>query len=375
MTYDTTAPIPGWPPTQPVPPTPAKRRRPPVWALATGGVALAGLAAGLLIWQPWVSPPGAPTAVQAVSKTATSVDVQWTAGKGGSAPDHFVVFRDGKEAATVPASQTTFTDTGLAPGARHQYTVTATGGGKQSGQSGPAAVTTITPAPVGLALSRSGYTSVGLRWTPSPDAPVPDSYTISQDGTPVATVPGASDTYTISKLATGRQYAVTVTASWGHATSSPATLNAPTLAPPLSGSVPLVYKITSTPGSGAFGAVGQHWTDTWQFSARCTDASCTLTDSAEYAPPGLRPVPFTVTLTPSGNGFSGTATAQATECGTVAVHNAITLHIAPGSGGLSHGKWLTWTGTMQLSSPYTTASSTTFCPAQSWNFNLTGTSA
>jgi hypothetical protein len=29
---------------------------------------------------------------------------------------------------------------------------------------------------------------------------------------------------------------------------------------------------------------------------------------------------------------------------------------------------------MVLSSPYVTASSTTFCPAQAWNFHVTGTS-
>jgi hypothetical protein len=87
MSYDTTAPIPGWPPAQPEPPRPRQWRVRPRWALVAGGVALVALIAGLLVWQPWNPPPNAPTAIHVVSQTATSADVSWSASKGGGKPE------------------------------------------------------------------------------------------------------------------------------------------------------------------------------------------------------------------------------------------------------------------------------------------------
>lgn len=377
MSHDSTAPIPNWPPVQQAPlPPGARRRRPPLWGLVAGGVALVGLVAGLLVWQPWNPPPNAPTAISAISKTATSVDVSWTASKGGATPSHYVVYRDGRQAGTVPASQTSWTDTGLTPGSRHQYTVAAQGGGQQSGPSTAAAATTITPPPVGLTVTKATYTSVSVRWSPSPQGPAPDGYTIYVGTSPVDSVPGSVNSYQFTGLTAGQDYQVSLTARWGSATSGPSSaLSTPTLDPPLSGSVPLTYETTSTPGGGAWGTVGQHWTDNWQFSADCGQSSCTLTSNGEFAPPGLAPRAFTVRLAPSGGGYSGSTTAQVTDCKGVSVHNSITVSIAPKSGAVRNGSWTVWSGTMQLSSPYVQANSTYYCPSQSWNFHLTGSSS
>jgi hypothetical protein len=374
MSYDTTAPIPGWPPAQPVPPQPGRRGRPPLWALITGGVALVGLIVGLLIWQPWNPPPNPPAAVSARSATATSVDVSWTASKGGATPSKYVIYRDGTQAGTVPASQTSWTDTGLQPGSRHDYTVAAVGGGQQSGQSKPVSVRTITPPPVSVAVAKATWTTVTVHWSPSPQGPVPNQYTVYNGTTELASLPGTTDSYSLTGLVAGQSYQVSVSARWGSATSAPSTpIQAATLDAPLSGSVPLTMKVTSTPGSGASLTVGEHWTDTWQFTANCASTSCTLTDSAEFAPPNLQVKQFTVKLTPSGDGYSGSTTAEVTSCDGVAVHNTISLSVYPNSGAVANGGWTKWNGSMVLSSPYITANSTYYCPSQSWNFALTGT--
>ena len=183
MSYDTTAPIPGWPPAEPAPPRPKRWRVRPRWAFAAGGVAVVALIAGLLVWQPWNPPPNSPTAIHVVSLTATSADVSWTVPKGGAKPDHYIIFRDDKQAGEVPASQTSWTDSGLAPGSSHKYTVEAAAGGQQSGQSVKVAVTTITPPPVKLAVSSVTYTSEVLTWSASSLGPGPTT-TRSTTGPP-----------------------------------------------------------------------------------------------------------------------------------------------------------------------------------------------
>jgi Fibronectin type III domain len=377
MSYDTTAPIPGWPPAQPGQPAPEAPRRwrvRPRWALGAGGVVVVALIAGLLVWQPWNPPPNAPTAIHVVSKTATSADVSWTAPKGGAKPAQYIIFRDGRQAGTVPASQTSWTDTGLAPGSSHKYTVKAAAGGQQSGASVKAVVTTITPPPVRLAVSKVTYTSEVLTWSSSPQGPMPSQYTVYDGTSQLATVTGTTDSYALTGLTPGSNHALTVTAHWGAATSAPATaLDAPALSPPLAGSVPVNFRTVTVPSGSSGITDGEHWTDDWRFTSSCSASRCTMTDSGEFAPPNLQDRTFTMKLSPSGGGYSGSATAKLTQCGGTAVTNTVTLSIAANSGAVSHGSWSTWHGTMDVSSPYIQVSSTNYCPQQSWQFHLTGT--
>lgn len=46
--------------------------------------------------------------------------------------------------------------------------------------------------------------------------------------------------------------------------------------------------------------------------------------------------------------------------------------VAADNGAVDNGAWNSWNGTLDLESPYVTASSTTFCPAQGWHFTLAG---
>lgn len=212
-------PLPGFAP-QPVPPSAGtgRRRRPPLWALIVGGVALVGLVVGLLVWAPWNPPPQAPTAVRVSSPTATTALVSWTAPKGGARPDQYNIMRDGKEQGIVLGSQTSWTDTGLTPGSKHSYTVFTVGNGQKSGPSATTRVTTITPPPVDLTATDQTYTTVTLHWSPSPNAPVPNLYTIydiSNGKDALYTVDSSHTSYTVTQLIPGDDYSFAVTATWG----------------------------------------------------------------------------------------------------------------------------------------------------------------
>jgi Fibronectin type III domain len=358
---------------EPVFTPPSVRRRRRGWILALSGVVVAGLVAGLLVWEPWHQSPVAPTAVFATSRTATSVLVSWPASKGGATPDHYLVLRDGKQVGSVLASRTSFTDNGLAPGSRHRYAIIAEAGGQKSAASVKVAtVTTITPSPVGLKLSKATWTTVTLRWAPSPLGPAPDKYQIYSGSNLVGTVGGSADSYVATGLTAGGTYTYQVDAVWGQAVSAlSAPVTALTLAPPLSGSVPVNFDTTSTPGSGASLSVGDHWSDTWQFAPDCVSTGCSLTADAELAAPGFATKQFTVKLHGSGRSYRGSAKAQISACGSVDVTNTVTLSIKAGA--VTNGGWATWTGAMQVTSPYTTVGDE-FCPTQSWSFSIKGTS-
>lgn len=368
-----------WPPPPPPsasPPSGPKRpgRRRKTWIISLSAVVVVGLAVGLVVWAPWHKVPVAPAAVRVQSPTATSVLVSWAPSQGGTTVDHYLILRDGRQVGSVLASQTSYADNGLAPGTAHQYTIVATSGTQRSSPSVAIKVTTIAPSPVGLAVGQETWTTVDFHWSPSPKGPVPDEFVIYSGGTSIAAVPGTIDSYSVSGLTPGTAYQYRVAAKWGEQESRLSSdLPVTTLAPPLQGDVPVHVVTTSTPGSGASLSVGQKWDDTWKFSPDCTVTKCTLTTDAEFAAPGFTTHPFTMTLTSTGSGYAGTTKAEVSKCGSINVKNTVTLRITPNKGAVDNGAWNAWNGTLVLTSPYVTASSTTFCPVQSWDFAVTGT--
>jgi len=379
------APQPGLPPPPvpppPVPPPPVppsagvgRRRRPPLWALIVGGVALVGLVVGLLVWAPWNPPPQAPTAVRVASPTATTALVSWTAPKGGATPDQYNILRDGKEQGIVLGSQTSWTDTGLTPGSKHSYTVITVGNGQKSAPTATTSVTTITPPPVDVTATDQTYTTVTLHWSPSPNAPVPDSYTIydTSNGKYVLdSVDGSQTSYTVTQLTPGIDYSFAVTATWGPAVSALSRdLVAPPLSVPLSGSVPVTLKVTRIlPGSTGI-TVGETLPDNWTFSASCQAATCTLTDKESLISNLSQ---FTAKLTPANGGYQGQAThVQFSHCGGVDSYNTFIVRIYPDSGGVSDGAWTSWHGTLTIVTPDQSVAAGT-CAGGDWDLTLTGT--
>ena len=362
----------------PAPPVGPMRRGPrhAWWIFALIAVAVFALTAGIMVWAPWNTVPVAPAAVHGQSPTATSVRVHWARSEGGSAIDRYLILRDGAQVGWVPASQTSYVDKGLAPGTTHRYKIIAVSGTQRSQPSVSVVVRTITPSPVGLAADAATWATATFHWSRPPNSPVPDRYVIVRDGVTGASVPGTTTSYTATglDLATNHQYQVA--AMWGHQRSGLSSgLVMTTLAPPLQGSVPVRVKTLSTPGGTASLSVGQAWSDTWTFNPNCTAHRCTLNTDAWITPPNFTAEPFTVTLTNSGAAYKGSTKASITKCGSVNVRDTVTLRIAADNDAVHNGAWNSWHGTMMLSSPYVPAGGNSYCPAQAWNFSLSGSNS
>jgi len=358
------------------PPRPARRRRPPRpskrLVVVACGVVAAGLVAGLLVWAPWNPSPNAPASVAAQSKTATTVTVSWPAAAGGAKPASYVVLRDGKQAGEVPASQTSWTDHGLAPGTVHRYAVQTVGGGQTSGASVIATVTTLAPSPVGLSVT-ANYSQATLHWKPSPLGPAPSGYTIYNGSSEVMNLPGTATSYTDGGQQPGSAYKYSVVAHWGSHKSSPsAAVDGAVFSPPLNSSVQVQVKPTYVP-SGATGAtVGSTYGYPWSFDPICEVNACTMTVDGRIPTVSGKYYPFEVDLVGNGAGYSGSLSkARLTECSGTGVKGTITVTITPDQGQISNGAWGGWTGTVVLSTPYVSVGSG-YCPAANWNFSLSG---
>jgi hypothetical protein len=364
------------PPASSLPSTP-RRRRPPKPSkrllIAASGVVAAGLVAGLLVWAPWNPSPNAPASVSAQSKTATTVTVSWPAAKGGAKPASYVVLRDGKQAGEVPASETSWTDQGLAPGTTHHYAVETAGGGQTSGPSVIATVTTLAPSPVGLSVT-ANYSQATLHWKPSPLGPAPSKYTIYNGSSEVMALPGTTTSYTDGGQSPGAAYKYSVVAQWGSHKSRPsAPAVGAVLSPPLNSGVQVQVTPTYIP-SGATGAtLGTAYGYSWNFQPTCEAKACTMTVEAKIPTLAGKYYLFAVDMASNGAGYSGNFTrAKLTECSTVGVSGTITVTITPAKGQISNGAWGDWTGTVVVSTPYTSVGGGSYCPASNWNFSLSG---
>src|SRR5262249_10532330 len=155
-------------------------------------------------------------------------------------------------------------------------------------------------------------------------------------------------------LTPGHGCQCSVLARWGNATSAPSEpLTATALEPPLNGQVPVKLNTVATPGGSSSLKVGDNWGDEWTFGPHCSGTTCHLTTHADLAAPGFSVKEFAVDLHGSGNRYTGTTTAQISTCASVNVTNTITLTIAANNGGIRNGAWTAWTGSLQVSSPYT----------------------
>jgi hypothetical protein len=128
------------------PATVAPRRR-PRWAVFTvAAVVVPGLAAGLMVWAPWIPPPVLrPTGLSTGPSTASSIEFRWARPPIGPLPDKYLILSDGTVAGSVAGTVTSYRQAGLDPATPYQYHVVAVRGGKRSPQSAPLTVTTLTP--------------------------------------------------------------------------------------------------------------------------------------------------------------------------------------------------------------------------------------
>jgi titin len=188
--------------------------------------------------------PGAPTNLQATPGNA-QVSLSWTApDDGGSAIDHYIVYRDGE--AIDQTIDVSYVDIGLTNGASYSYTLAASNAAGTGPQSSPVQATpfTIPEAPSGLEAT-PGNAQVSLTWTaPDDGGSAIDHYIVYRDEADIGhpTAPSFTDT----GLANGNTYTYTVAA---HNAAGPSVLSSPAQATPQS--VPGVpAELKATPGNG-----------------------------------------------------------------------------------------------------------------------------
>ncbi|HEY2575588.1 MAG TPA: hypothetical protein VGI74_04710, partial [Streptosporangiaceae bacterium] len=94
----------------PAGPAPGGSRRRRRWVAAgIAFVAVAGLAAGLLVWAPWrVQPLLQPAGLFAGSATPSSAAFTWSGPATGPLPDRYVILHDGKAIGSVRGTVTAY---------------------------------------------------------------------------------------------------------------------------------------------------------------------------------------------------------------------------------------------------------------------------
>ena len=162
------------------------------------------------------TPPTAPGSLTATATGPTAIGLSWLASTDNVGVTGYTVYRGTTAIATLPASTTSYTDSGLVPGTGYSYTVTAMdGAGNVSPPSNQASATTqadtIPPSAPGTPMTTSVTSSqVGLSWTASTDNVGVVGYRVLRNGTVIATASGT--TYTDTAVSPNTTYTYQVVA-------------------------------------------------------------------------------------------------------------------------------------------------------------------
>lgn len=181
--------------------------------------------------------PSAPANLTATVASGPQVNLSWTASTDNVGVTGYEVWRDGSQIAIVTG--TNYSDTAVAAGETHSYTVRAyDDAANVSIASNTATVTLPTPdtqapsAPANLSAVAADSSTVNLSWTASTDNVGVTGYRVYRDGVQVATTTGTS--YTDSGLTASTNYSYTVSAydAAGNASAESSAASATTQAAP-----------------------------------------------------------------------------------------------------------------------------------------------
>jgi hypothetical protein len=339
------------------------------WILPAAIVGVLLLVGGTASWFIWGRPGPSPERLAATTVTSTSVSLGWSRPKTGTAPQRYVVRRNGAKVAEV-AAETSYVDSGLSPLTAYRYSVLAVADGKLSHPTSNVVVTTRPAAPVGLSSGEVTATSVMVKWSPPPGV-APDRYIVRRDSSDLTTVPATTFSYRDTTLKPLTEVSYTLIAvTQGQLSDPSAAVQVKTTAPPvrdarLQDSWNVALTVTRAGGTrlkpGAFG------TETWSFTPRCGTGACPVDMRGTL---GGRP--FTITLNRDGAVYRGSARANVAPCMKTEVRNTVALTVRVTEGAVSDGTWAAskWTASLDLSIPYTRVGNY-YCPAQNAAFSAT----
>src|SRR5262249_1279202 len=234
-------------------------------------------------------------------------------------------------------------------------------------------------SPTRLTADRATVNSARLHWSAPDNSPAPDKYEILRDGYVVHTVAGAATSYLDAGLSPATSYRYQIAALCDVNESDPTVpLTIRTVTPPLSSArlegTSLPIKMTVVANTTIENLrTGLHWTDSWDFTPRCTTGPCAVELSGRLAAPGFEIKTFRMTLARHGTVYSGTTRARVTYCTTIPVTNTLTLRITVKKAGPEGTEWraLSWAGTLSMSSPFTDAGAR-YCPGGTVDYAVSG---
>ena len=159
--------------------------------------------------------PG-PSSLQATAVSSSRIDLSWSKVNTGQVVEYRLYYADGTLVASLPASQTSYSDTGLQSWTEYRYYITgATSSGNESGPSNIASARTLDGSPPtapgnfnGTALSA---TQISLSWSAASDPQSGiDEYVVSRGGSEIGRT--SSLAYQDNGLAPDQQYSYQVSA-------------------------------------------------------------------------------------------------------------------------------------------------------------------
>ncbi len=229
--------------------------------------------------------------------------------------------------------------------------------------------------PTGLTAGPLTTDSVAFHWSSPATGPLPDKYLILNNDKVIGTVPGTVTSYRTTGLAPDTPYEYRLAAERGGKRSAPSSvLTVRTAIPPISaarwqGAWTVAAKITR--GSSTIHGP-KRFTETWLADPQCATGPCSVRLSVT-----INGHSFKVTMARAGAAYRGTATKDVFPCGSGAssfpVRSGLTIRVKLTTAQAESAAWTAtgWTGTVQVSSPYT-ASGNFYCLATHQTIVLTG---
>ena len=191
-------------------------------------------------------PPQPPTTLTATAVSETRIDLSWSGASDNLGVTGYQIFRNGSSTpvASVGASPTSYSDTGLTANTTYSYTVKAVDASGNTSVASPSASattpdTTAPTPPTSVTATAVSETQINLSWSGANDNVGVTGYRIFRNGgaTPIATVGASPTTYSNTGLSAGTTYSYTVKAvdAAGNLSAASSTATATTLdtTPPL----------------------------------------------------------------------------------------------------------------------------------------------
>jgi chitodextrinase len=210
------------------------------------------------------TPPSVPAGLTASAKTGSEIDLNWQGSTDDTGVAGYHIFCNGQALATVPATATSYPDTGLKDATAYSYTVSAyDAAANTSAQSSAASATTpdVTPpsVPTGLTATVAGA-AVNLAWNAAVDNVGVSAYEVYRNGLLLQTLSSSAGSYQDSSVEpqTGYTYAIVAIDAAGNSSVQSAAAEVTTPAPPADTTPPSIpTALAAVAVSG--GAISLSW--------------------------------------------------------------------------------------------------------------------